>query len=373
MTNLELETNIADIDEFTEENYDPMVWAQQLYTKEQVNKAGKALASGNLESVATHIWALEVLNNWRAIHGYPLNNFQNRLRVCAQGVCPDVLVAQRIKRVTSIIRKLNEIKGMVVGRMQDIAGCRAIVQDTNQIYKLYNDFYYFDKETNSGGYGAHKQIGVDDYIETPKVRDGYRSLHLKYEYQSKKNSIHNGLKVEIQLRTRLQHAWATAVETVQTFTGETIKGGRIKNDWGSFFRLVSSAFALMELTNPVDVNKDHNVDYLRQEIKNYMDKLRVENVLHTYGETIRITVGDNSISPVAYWLLSLYPKTGELAIVGFEKGEFNSAMKTLVDEERNIDTNTVLVGANSLKDLRKSYPNYYLDTTYFMESIKNFL
>lgn len=41
-----------------------------------------------------------------------------------------------------------------------------------------------------------------------------------YEFKSKSSSYsqYNGMLIEIQLRTRLQHYWATAVETVGIFT-----------------------------------------------------------------------------------------------------------------------------------------------------------
>jgi putative GTP pyrophosphokinase len=63
-----------------------------------------------------------------------------------------------------------------------------------------------------------------DYIAAPK-ETGYRSVHLifKYRSQSSKHRAWNGLRVEIQLRSRLQHAWATAVETVDTFTRQTLR------------------------------------------------------------------------------------------------------------------------------------------------------
>jgi ppGpp synthetase/RelA/SpoT-type nucleotidyltranferase len=40
----------------------------------------------------------------------------------------------------------------------------------------------------------------------------------------------NRLWIEIQLRTSLQHAWATAVETVDAFTNENLKFGAGSDD-----------------------------------------------------------------------------------------------------------------------------------------------
>ena len=70
-------------------------------------------------------------------------------------------------------------------------------------------------------------------------KDGYRSLHIIYEYKSDKcKTDYNGLRVEVQIRSRLQHLWATAVETVDFFTRQAIKFNEGIPDWADFFRLV---------------------------------------------------------------------------------------------------------------------------------------
>jgi DNA-binding CsgD family transcriptional regulator len=54
----------------------------------------------------------------------------------------------------------------------------------------------------------HKLLPIDDYIIKPRS-SGYRGVHLIYSYFSDKNETYNGLKVELQFRSPLQHAWAT--------------------------------------------------------------------------------------------------------------------------------------------------------------------
>ncbi|MBU6438396.1 MAG: hypothetical protein KGQ77_12790, partial [Betaproteobacteria bacterium] len=60
----------------------------------------------------------------------------------------------------------------------------------------------------------------------------------------------NNQKIEVQLRTRLQHAWATAVEIVDAFTGQALKSGLKLNSgdpkWRRFFALMSSVIAIRE-------------------------------------------------------------------------------------------------------------------------------
>jgi len=63
-----------------------------------------------------------------------------------------------------------------------------------------------------------------NYIDAPKP-DGYRSVHLvgKYGGDSEVHSAWNGKRIEIQVRTSIQHIFATGMETVTTFTGTPLK------------------------------------------------------------------------------------------------------------------------------------------------------
>src|SRR5262245_42160371 len=101
-----------------------MVWATPEYTKAQVDAAGRVIARRDASEQERDA-ALEVVGNWRAIHAFPLNTFQMRLRPHAASVYENALVAQRLKRISSIEFKLRRIPKMKLARMQDIGGCRA--------------------------------------------------------------------------------------------------------------------------------------------------------------------------------------------------------------------------------------------------------
>ena len=73
-----------------------------------------------------------------------------------------------------------------------------------------------------------------DYIQHPKP-SGYRSIHLVYKYKNPISPEYNGLFVELQIRTRLQLAWATAVETMGTYLGHALKSSEGPERWLDFF------------------------------------------------------------------------------------------------------------------------------------------
>ena len=106
-----------------------MAWPTPKFSRSQVSKAGEyltrnAVPGEDLDSFERWLGAYEVLANWRACHGYPINTFQATLRTRLKKIDPEALVAQRLKRTPSILSKLTRFKGMSLARMQDIGGLR---------------------------------------------------------------------------------------------------------------------------------------------------------------------------------------------------------------------------------------------------------
>ena len=106
---------------------------------------------------------------------------------------------------------------MELARMQDIGGLRAIVRSVAVVKTL--ELAYKNSRFK------HTPGSSKNYLDSPKP-DGYRGVHLIYRYQNPIATEYNGLSLELQLRTHLQHAWATAVETMGTFLGQALKSGQ---------------------------------------------------------------------------------------------------------------------------------------------------
>lgn len=80
-----------------------MAWVEPQYTPQQVDAAGMALVrflagTETADDVRSTDYHINVINNWRVSHNYPLNTFQVNLRSSAKRIDKDALVAQRIKR-----------------------------------------------------------------------------------------------------------------------------------------------------------------------------------------------------------------------------------------------------------------------------------
>ena len=337
------------------------------FSRKHVDKAGAILTSK--ESDKEKEEALEVLNNHREIHKYPLHIFRKRLKASAEEIDNRAFTVGRLKRFSSIIKKLKRNPSMKLSRMQDIAGCRAVMMNNNQAKKIYEEKYLKGKI-------KHKKVKKDDYITFPK-EDGYRSYHIVYKYQSEKKGKqdYNGLLVEVQIRSKLQHLWATAIEVVDFFTGQGLKFNKGDKEWKEFFQLVSSAFAIME-NSPLVPNTPTNKEELYKRIKEKERELNLIKNMEKWTDILRI-FKEQTTPKDKYFLLEIDVKQERLTITQFTKEEEDKAIDILERlEKQNRDRkeyDIVLVGADKFEDLRKAYPNYFADTREFLGKLNGIL
>jgi Region found in RelA / SpoT proteins len=311
--------------------------------------------------------ALAVINNWRSSHSFPLNTFQVGLRIKGKQVDKKCLVAQRIKRLSSIELKLRRFKWLKLSDVQDIAGCRAVLSSVRRVDELVDVYKNSDLK--------HTISDQDDYIRTPK-KSGYRGIHLIYRYHSDKKETYNGLKIEMQFRSLLQHAWATAVETVGTFIHHALKSSQGDKEWLRFFALVASAFALREKT-PIVPGTPTTRKELIQELRDYANRLDVETRLSAYGAAMQTLEQPDSFLEAHYFLLALDSAAKRVTITGFRANQLEGASQKYLDVERSIagqpGAEAVLVSVESLASLRRAYPNYFLDTRVFISALNRAL
>jgi hypothetical protein len=139
-------------------------------------------------------------------------------------------VAQRLKRKPQIVSKLMR-SSTRLSQMQDIADCRALLADPGGVEDAFTRII-----RRAAPHYAVKD--VDDYRAEGRPDTGYRAVHLKL--------VRDGRAVEVQLRTRLQHAWSEAVERAGERTGFALKAGEGPSEILAFFRLASGALARVD-------------------------------------------------------------------------------------------------------------------------------
>ena len=316
-------------------------------------------------------YVLEIINNWRSIHAYPLQAIKMTLSSRAKRHDGSALIAQRTKRIPAIIVKLKAHQAgglpLKLTQMHDIGGCRAVLRTVSQVETLVKAYEEATAKNALRGGKFHRKY---DYISEPKP-DGYRSVHLVYKYHTttKKLAVYNDLKIEIQIRSKLQHAWATAVETVDFFTGQALKSNMGEAPWKRFFALVANEFARLE-KRPLVPGAPQDKDKAREELRSYSYQVKLLEGLKTAAKTIENRDGQ-------FFLLELDLTARTLRTTGFQTNQAAEAQEKYLEVEKlnkdKPEKQNVLVSVDSFAALPKAYPNYYLDISDFVQVLSKIL
>ncbi len=207
------------------------------YSKGRINRAGKALSRAliggePLPSADEIAEAAVVVEAFRAAHRAPMASARMGLRSCidTEGLSAEEL-SQRLKRTPTVFDKLRRLPTMKLSSMGDIGGCRAVFATQAEVAGVQARFMRNSARRN----------GIDDtvrdYVKAPRS-SGYRAVHLWTRYR--------GLRTEVQLRTRLQHVWATNIEDLTVLTGTDYKSGDGSDEVHAWLRLLSQSYAIAE-------------------------------------------------------------------------------------------------------------------------------
>lgn len=343
------------------------MWKTVAYNKKEINVAGRRISDKQL-CLADRTHYLDVIDNWRAAHAFPMNTFAINLKHQVSGI-EGAIVVQRLKRLDTIIGKLKRYPDMELYRMQDLGGCRVIVPTIEDVYSV--------KRKLTKSRIRHEVHNEKDYIAIPKPDTGYRGVHLIYRYKSDKRNDYNGLQIEVQIRTKLQHLWATAVETVGVFTQNGLKFNQGSDRWLRFFKVTSALFAIEEESAVVEGVSTDPCEIVR-ELLSIIDELKVFDKLYTIGlATDKMGHAARSKTP-GYYLMVLNIEQASLVITkyaGIEK-----ALDKATDDYNKIELqkgdaaiDAVLVSALSFEALTHAYPNYFADIKEFTTTLSNLL
>jgi ppGpp synthetase/RelA/SpoT-type nucleotidyltranferase len=345
-------------------------------SKSRINAAAVLLSRGKLKSGKTSTEEIDeatnLVNAWRVSHSYPLKTLNVNLRRKVKDF-RGAVVAQRLKRMPTILDKLVREPTMDLTTMQDLGGVRAIVADIKTVYKIV-DRYKLGT--------THKLIREHDYINGPRGTDGYRSYHLVFRYKNNADSAqqYNGLRIEVQLRTKLQHSWATAVETMGVILGQQLKSRQGEKAWLDFFATVSNAFAHMEGTSLVPgYEKLSRIDAFKL-VKRRENALNAIEKFSAFSRAMAHVEGGGKKRGrprQGYYLLRLDIKKHSIAIIPYARDDATQASKALERLEKEAENNpgidALLVSVGPLAELRKAYPNYFLDVSEFVEQLKKII
>lgn len=318
-------------------------------SKARVSRAGE-----NIRKNAATAEDLTVIEEWRAAHRGVLNTFQAILRTRTKGT--NITVAQRHKRRNTIFDKLQRIPSMQLVRMDDVAGCRLIFNSIDELNSFREKFHH-------AKFNHIRRNEVDKYNYIIKPKDtGYRGVHdvYKYDVNSEAGKSLAGLYIEIQYRTLIQHAWATAVEVVGFITASQPKFQQGDKRYEHAMALASEILSRAHegLKGPYPEKSDREI---------LEEFLVLDNELSLLKTLRGLNQAKSEVSDKKNAIL-IFSDTGDLEIKSFRYA--TEALRALLELEKQMPHNDiVLVRADSSEEVRIAFRNYFSDASEFIRLI----
>ena len=252
---------------------------------------------------------------------------------------------------------------MCVTRMQDIGGCRVILENRDQLLRLNASL----EQSRT----VHVTKDVKDYNLYPKPT-GYRGIHRIYQcYGKKETHDWKGFTIELQLRTKLQHLWATTVEVVDLCEGRSLKTNPFDADqqWIAFFREMSYFLAhedgFVYLSNEEKNTKKHALLELDIAV-NAIQKLQSFNLISSNKQVVEEHADHR------YAIIGIRLEDQKTFFKFFKENQKEEAIGLYSTIEKDSLWNCLFVEMADIKQLRYAYPNYLIDTSSFIEKFNAF-
>ena len=330
-------------------------------SKSQINKIGNNLREAIKSNNKISEDDLCLLQQYRITFKEPLKQASMELLRIMKLIDNEGIVTYRVKRIESILSKLERQPDMDLARCNDIAGCRCILQNEKKVFQFLEELRRSDileivSKTDSTG---NPKEYIYDYINNPKP-NGYKSIHIICKCIDK--------FIEIQIRDNTQHAWATLVEITDSIYKTKIKEKDDDSNSGlkDFLKLYSKGRNL---------TKDE-----RQQINNILLKTKyLQKLSNTFSKnliSIRKDWCDVEDKPGNFYLFEL-PQNN--------KPKFYVFSNFLEAEEQYFDSFTTEVNKNGSnivmafvqkKDfatVSKAYANYFLVKHTLFDNLLNIL
>lgn len=346
------------------EEIDVSEFPQLGFSKKDVVRAGKALKDRLLweaDRKAEIQQIFEIANSWRASHAFPMHRMRAELHGRMSALKVKGFTAARLKQMSSIRGKLNRIDSNL-RQLQDLGGCRAIVPDIGNVRLLSAEI--IDKL-------PHTLKRQDHYMNKPRD-SGYRSHHIVFAFnpRDRTEAGYEGRLIELQIRSRLQHSWATAVEAVGLYRSENMKAGEGDKDWLRLFELMSLEFAA---TENCEYAKDGSNSRIA-EIVELNDTLKAVGALDTMSIAVHqldSIVHDRNHRP--RFCRIKYDQIKRKVDVSYlsDPSTIEGALESYVDDTSEAGKySSVVVELDKIDNLKKAYPNYFGDVQLFRSSLE---
>lgn len=322
-------------------------------SKSRIDRAGAAFAKDDFKSAEELIELEEIFDEYRKAHLQPLSETTLELQRWLSAYDSDYYIAQRLKRKPQIIRKLNRLSVRLT-QLQDVGGCRIIVDKDTDVDQLHA---FIENRVN-----AQSNLKIDritDYREKGRDITGYRALHILL-YRS-------GYKLELQIRSRIQHYWAESIERTSVIYGYHLKEGEGDPAVIGYFQRLSDAFYEIESGRQPSPQVTLEIDQLKTSSEKIIESSDKGRVFDSYvNEDIIKTLTEKEAghpNPINNWIIVFDWSSGAFVswdIVGRSPEDAIEAYvryEKAFPVEKNFEV--VLIGSSKVATVRRTHSHYF--------------
>jgi ppGpp synthetase/RelA/SpoT-type nucleotidyltranferase len=322
-------------------------------SKTKIDKAGLALAKNKYRDEDEYFELEEVFDECRKAHLQPLSETTLELQHLLTNYGAQYYIAQRLKRKLQIVRKLNRLSVRLT-QLQDIGGCRIIVQKNADVDRLHK--YLVEKVQSQSVFAIDR---TTDYRELGRDDTGYRSLHVILQ--------RSGVHLELQIRSRIQHYWSESIERTSVIYGYHLKESEGDKKVIRYFKNLSDVFYELEAGREPSLERRLKVDELRNACEQIIQQSDRHKVFDSFvnEDIIRTLTEKESKNPAGLnnWILVFDWNAGAFVSWDIVSRNPGDAVEAYIEYERMFPVESgyevVLVGSSEVATVRQTHSHYF--------------
>lgn len=323
-----------------------------MVSKTKIDKAGKILSDVEREYDELALELDYVFEEFRSSHLVPLTQLTLSLQEWLQTYGQHYYVAQRLKRKPQILRKLRRFSVRLT-QLQDVGGCRIVVDNNEAVDGLVS--FLRDKLTSSGEYTIDRET---DYRDWGRDDSGYRAYHIILTT--------GGVRLELQLRSQLQHYWSESIERTSVIYGYRLKENEGDPEVLKYFKLFSDALHFLEQEKKLASDKEIELQNSRELAEAIINQASPKSLASYVNENIIKTMSEaekNLQGSLNNWILVFDWNDGNFVtwdLVGRDPTEATKAYAEYEAQYREEDKyEVVMIGSSEISSVKHTHSHYF--------------
>ncbi len=325
-----------------------------MISKTAIDRAGQMLSKETYKTTDDIESSENIFDEFRRTHLQPLSSTTVEIQNWLKQDGSDYFIAQRLKRKPQILRKLKRFNVRLT-QLQDIGGLRIIVNRNIDVDKLVD---FITQKLKTQQTITIKKIV--NYREKGRDDSGYRATHIILE--------RNGVHLELQIRSRIQHYWAELIERTSVIYGHFLKELEGDPIIINYFKKLSDLFYEIESGRKPNPSQKIEVEKLRQEAESLIDIADTKKVFASHvNEGIVKTLVEKEIrnggGGLNNWIFVFNWNYGSFVNWDMVALDSETAIKNYVEYEKRFPAEdgfeVVLVGSSSVATIRETHSHYF--------------